>query len=56
MSNYINLEKGTKILVYGQEVEIEKIILKHPIVVPTQEYTRDWITPNEIQKVRNGMD
>lgn len=51
--------EGATILTYGQEVKISqvvnvkgknKIYLEHSIVVPTKEYTRDYINENEIQK------
>jgi hypothetical protein len=49
--------EGAKIITYGQEVTISQVItikgkhriyLEHPIVVPTVEYTRDYISPDEI--------
>ena len=51
--------KGAKIISYGQEVKIDEvtlindkyfIVLEHPIVVPTREYTRNFIDENEIQR------
>lgn len=51
--------EGAKILVYGQEVVISQVVqinnktriyLEHPIVVPGIEYTRDYISPTEIQE------
>jgi len=50
--------EGATIIVYGQEVKIEQIItingkqriyLEHSIVVPSVEYTRDYISKEEIQ-------
>jgi hypothetical protein len=54
-------KEGMTIITYGQEVKIAKIdegvitdktiiYLEHPIVVPTREYTRDYISVDEIQK------
>ena len=51
--------EGATIITYGQKVKISQVIeqnnkyriyLEHPIVVPTSEYTRDYITVDEIQK------
>ena len=51
--------EGAKIVAYGQEVKIAQVViigkkkrvyLEHPIVVPGKEYTRDYISPDEIQK------
>lgn len=51
--------EGAKIVAYGQEVKITQVItvggkkrvyLEHPIVVPGIEYTRDYISPEEIEK------
>lgn len=51
--------EGATIVVYGQEVKIVEVItidgrsriyLEHPVVVPSIEYTRDYISNNEIQK------
>lgn len=50
------VNKGDIVLVYGQEAEIEECFvkfcfIKKPIVVPTIEYTRDYIFNDEIQKI-----
>jgi hypothetical protein len=54
--------EGIKIIAYGQEVriaqvvtvdEMHRIYLEHPIVVPGREYTRDYISAEEIQKYLN---
>ncbi|MFA5068204.1 MAG: hypothetical protein WC466_09280 [Candidatus Izemoplasmatales bacterium] len=51
--------EGSKILVYGQEAVISQIVqvnnktriyLEHSVVVPGAEYTRDYISIEEIQK------
>ena len=51
--------EGAKIVAYGQEVKIAQVViigkkkrvyLEHPIVVPGIEYTRDYISPEEIQR------
>ncbi len=53
----MNIGKGTKIIAFGQEVVIieispENVIyLEHPIVVPTKEYVRDYITEDEVQGI-----
>lgn len=53
----MDIRKGTKIVAFGQEVIVieitsENVIyLEHPIVVPTKEYVRDYVTEDEIQGV-----
>jgi hypothetical protein len=53
----MKVKKGDTIRVYGQVVEVVEIDkddmlrLKHPIVVPFMEYTRDCIYPNEVQGI-----
>lgn len=51
--------EGATIIAYGQEVKIAQVIdingkyrvyLEHSIVVPSKEYTRDYISPKEIQR------
>lgn len=51
--------EGATIVVYGQEVKIAQVVtvngkhriyLEHPIVVPSAEYTRDYISSDEIQR------
>ena len=48
------IERAT-IIAYGQEVKIVEVVtkhriyLEHPIVVPSVEYTRDYISSDEIQ-------
>jgi len=51
--------EGAIIVAYGQEVKISQVVtikgiqriyLEHPIVVPSVEYTRDYISSDEIQK------
>lgn len=55
--NSNKLKKGTKILVHGQKVKIKKVItqqliyLEHSIVVPSEEYSRDYINSDEIQQI-----
>ena len=50
--------EGATIVVYGQEVKIAQVVtvkgkhriyLEHPIVVPSVDYTRDYISSYEIQ-------
>lgn len=50
----IDLMPGLTILTYGQEVKIKRIdydnniiFLEHSIIVPTKEYSRDFININE---------
>ena len=65
MAEQIKLDMliGKIIIAYGQEVKVLNVViseimsthrieLEHPIVVPGREYTRDWITQNEIQKIK----
>ena len=49
--------EGATIVAYGQEVKIAQVVtikgkhriyLEHPIVVPSEEYTRDYISNDEI--------
>lgn len=49
---------GTTIIAYGQKVKIDEVVkikgkywvyLEHPIVVPSIEYTKDFISCDEIQ-------
>jgi hypothetical protein len=51
---------GDLIITYGQKVMVESVMefmgdyfyyLEHPIVVPTMEYTRDYIKECEVQKI-----
>lgn len=51
--------EGARIITYGQEVNIAQVIningkcriyLEHPIVVDGVEYTRDYISCDEIQE------
>lgn len=55
--NFNKLIKGTTIIVYGQKVKIKKVItqqliyLEHSIVVPSVEYSRDYISSDEIQQI-----
>lgn len=51
--------EGAAIVAYGQEVKIvqvvtikgkDRIYLEHPIVVPSVEYIRDYISSDEIQR------
>lgn len=58
--NPMNNLKGKYIISHGQRVKVDEITelngeitihLSHPIVVPTIEYCRDEIKPNEIQKI-----
>jgi hypothetical protein len=51
--------EGATIVAYGQEVKIVQVVtvkgnhriyLEHPIVVPFVEYTRDYISSDEIQR------
>mgnify|MGYP003621589757 CR=1 FL=1 len=51
--------EGETIVAYGQKVKIAQVVtvkgkhriyLEHPIVVPSVEYTRDYISNDEIQK------
>ncbi len=53
------LIEGALIVTYGQKVRISQVVtvrgkhivyLEHPIIVPTKEYTRDYIEPEEIDK------
>lgn len=54
--------KGTIIVAYGQKVKIAQVViikgkyriyLEHSIVVPSVEYTRDYISIDEIQRYIN---
>jgi hypothetical protein len=55
--NFNKLIKNTKIIVYGQKVKIKEVItqqliyLEHSIVVPSVEYSRDYISSDEIQQI-----
>lgn len=49
--------EGATIVAYGQEVKIAQVVtikgkhriyLEHPIVVPSEEYTRDYISNDKI--------
>jgi hypothetical protein len=57
--NFKKLIKGTKIIVYGQKVKIKEVItqhiiyLEHSIIVPSVEYSRDYISSDEIQQIIN---
>ena len=53
-----NPKEGATIIAYGQTVKIAyvetvngktMVYLEHPIVVPTREYTRNYISLEEIQ-------
>ena len=50
--------EGATIIAYGQEVKIVQVVtvkgkhriyLEHPFVVPSADYTRDYISSYEIQ-------
>ena len=52
--------EGSKILVFGQEAIIMQVMkhknvyryyLDRSIVIPTKEYTRDYISDDEIEKI-----
>jgi len=55
--NFNKLIKGTKMIIYGQKVKIKEVItqqliyLEHSIVVPSVEYSRDYISSDEIQQI-----
>lgn len=51
--------EGAEIIAYGQKVRISQVVtvkgkhriyLEHPIVVPSAEYARDYISRDEIQR------
>ena len=52
---------GSSVLVYGQQATIVSVVtvdgemlvyLDHPVVVPSLEYTRDYVKVSEIQKIK----
>lgn len=50
------VQPGCKIKVYGQEARVSQVIGKRvylyaPVVVPGQEYTRDYCSIDEIQEI-----
>ncbi len=53
---------GSTIVAYGQTATVVDVVtvdgemlvyLDHPIVVPTAEYTRDYVKASEIQNVKS---
>ena len=50
-----SVKPGDVIICFGQrvtvmEIESDRYYLEHPIVVPTKEYTRNYVYLNEIKK------
>ena len=59
----MRIMEGMQITAYGQQVRIANIVneqnkdrfyLRHPIVVPGKEYTRDYVSKEEIQEVNEA--